>query len=51
MAMSTLRRELTMNSDSAHRSKTGGRRRLILLRHGESAWNAADRFAGWSMFH
>ncbi|MFC9360676.1 2,3-bisphosphoglycerate-dependent phosphoglycerate mutase [Rhodococcus sp. NPDC057014] len=25
----------------------GGRRRLILLRHGESAWNAADRFAGW----
>ncbi|PBC56178.1 2,3-diphosphoglycerate-dependent phosphoglycerate mutase [Rhodococcus sp. ACPA1] len=36
-----------MNSDSAHRSKTGGRRRLILLRHGESAWNAADRFAGW----
>ncbi|TQC48966.1 2,3-bisphosphoglycerate-dependent phosphoglycerate mutase [Rhodococcus sp. WS4] len=36
-----------MNSDSAHRSDTGGRRRLILLRHGESAWNAADRFAGW----
>ncbi|MBV6760354.1 2,3-bisphosphoglycerate-dependent phosphoglycerate mutase [Rhodococcus opacus] len=25
----------------------GGRRHLILLRHGESAWNAADRFAGW----
>ncbi|MYW96215.1 2,3-bisphosphoglycerate-dependent phosphoglycerate mutase [Amycolatopsis rubida] len=23
-------------------------RRLILLRHGESVWNAADRFAGWT---
>lgn len=22
-------------------------RRVILLRHGESAWNATDRFAGW----
>lgn len=36
-----------MNSDSGKHSTMGGRRRLILLRHGESAWNAADRFAGW----
>jgi len=21
---------------------------LVLLRHGESAWNAKDRFAGWT---
>lgn len=21
---------------------------LVLLRHGESAWNAQDRFAGWT---
>ncbi|CAI7976666.1 2,3-bisphosphoglycerate-dependent phosphoglycerate mutase [Frankia sp. Hr75.2] len=24
-----------------------GSRTLLLLRHGESSWNAADRFAGW----
>lgn len=26
----------------------GGERRLILLRHGESAWNRENRFTGWT---
>ena len=34
-------------------SRTGGRRRvtlrrLVLLRHGQSAWNLENRFTGWT---